>query len=219
MKKYYDIWYVKPSHVKVLDRQIVVQTILFGYFGTLCKMLIDELKPGDNVLQLGSTYGKLTPQVANFLGPNGEYHVEDILPIQVASCNRKMSPFPVKGGCVLNDSANDPGDQENMFDATYTYMLFHEITDDRKEKVMNRLMRSCKPGGKVICIEYHMPYKWTPLRPWMKFIWWWLEPLAFTCLDKELYEMGDKELAKQFTWRKELKCMGLYQKLVGIKKV
>lgn len=119
MKQIYDIWYVKPSHVKVLDRQIVVQTILFGFFGTLCRMLIDELVPGNNVLQLGSTYGKLTPEVAKFLGPNGEYHVEDILPIQVASCNRKMSQYPVKGGCILNDAANDPGDQENMFDAVY----------------------------------------------------------------------------------------------------
>lgn len=39
-------------------------------------------------------------------------------------------------------------------------MLFHEITDDRKTKVINRMMKSVKPGGKVICIEYHMPYKW-----------------------------------------------------------
>lgn len=40
-------------------------------------------------------------------------------------------------------------------------MLFHEITDDRKTKVINRMMKSVKPGGKVICIEYHMPYKWS----------------------------------------------------------
>lgn len=121
MKEIYDIWYVNPKKVKLLDRQIVVQTILFGYFGTLCKMLIKELKPGSNVLQLGSTYGKLTPLVAQHLGPDGEYHVEDILPIQVASCNRKMSPYPVKGGCVLHNACEDPGDQENMFDAVYIF--------------------------------------------------------------------------------------------------
>ena len=58
MEKIYTWCYVKPKNVKMLDRQAVVQTILFGYFQPLANMVCSELKPGQKLLQCGSTYGR-----------------------------------------------------------------------------------------------------------------------------------------------------------------
>ena len=88
MQDIYTWCYVKPVNVKALDRQLVVQTILFGYFQPLANMVCDELKPGQSILQTGSTYGKLIETVCKKLGPDGTYNICDIMPIQV-----RPSPF------------------------------------------------------------------------------------------------------------------------------
>ena len=51
----------------------------------------------------------------------------------------------------------------------------------------------------------------------MPIVYWLLEPLAFTVWNHQITELGDPELVKKFKWRKELRFMGLYQKLVGIR--
>ena len=117
MEKIYTWCYVKPKNVKMLDRQLVVQAILFGYFQPVAKMVCTELKPGMKLLQCGSTYGKLVATVSKTLGPEGTYNCCDIMPIQVASCNRKMSQFPCHGGCILEDAATHHPEEDKQYDA------------------------------------------------------------------------------------------------------
>ena len=44
MEKIYTWCYVKPKNVKMLDRQLVVQAILFGYFQPLANMVCTEAR-------------------------------------------------------------------------------------------------------------------------------------------------------------------------------
>ena len=81
-----------------------------------------------------------------------------------------------------------------------SFLLLHEVPDDTKRKVIDRIMMSVPVGGKAIFIVY-----------------WLLEPLAFTVWNHQITELGDPELVKKFKWRKELRFMGLYQKLVGVR--
>ena len=53
-------------------------------------------------------------------------------------------------------------------------------------------------GGKAIFIEYHKPA--------------WYSPWRYM-----ITELGDPNRVKKFKWKKELRFMGLYQKLVGIR--
>ena len=39
------------------------------------------------------------------------------MPIQVASCNRKMSQFPCHGGCILEDAATHHPEEDKQYDA------------------------------------------------------------------------------------------------------
>ena len=38
-----------------------------------------------------------------------------------------------------------------------SFLLLHEVPDDTKYKVINRIMMSVPVGGKAIFIEYHKP--------------------------------------------------------------
>ena len=58
---------------------------------------------------------------------------------------------------------------------------------------------------------------YSPWRYMMPIVYWLLEPLAFTVWNHQITELGDPELVKKFKWRKELRFMGLYQKLVGVR--
>lgn len=126
MEKIYTWCYVKPKNVKMLDRQAVVQTILFGYFQPLANMVCSELKPGQKLLQCGSTYGKLIATVSKKLGPEGTYNCCDIMPIQVASCNRKMSKYPCHGGCILEDAATHHPEEDKQYDAAWALVCVCE---------------------------------------------------------------------------------------------
>ena len=91
------------------------------------------------------------------------------------------------------------------------------MPDDTKYKVINRIMMSVPVGGKAIFIEYHKPARYSPWRYMMPIVYWLLEPLAFPVWNHQITELGDPNLVKKFKWKKELRFMGLYQKLVGIR--
>ena len=98
-----------------------------------------------------------------------------------------------------------------------SFLLLHEVPDDTKRKVIDRIMMSVPVGGKAIFIEYHKPAWYSPWRYMMPIVYWLLEPLAFTVWNHQITELGDPELVKKFKWRKELRFMGRYQKLVGVR--
>ena len=41
--------------------------------------------------------------------------------------------------------------------SSLSFLLLHEVPDDTKTKVINRIMKSVPVGGKAIFIEYHKP--------------------------------------------------------------
>src|SRR5690242_21447876 len=70
--------YVTPLATKLLDRQLVVQAILWGNAQRLIDDVLAELRPGDRVFQPAAVYGTFSSQVAARLGPSGRLDVRDI---------------------------------------------------------------------------------------------------------------------------------------------
>lgn len=46
---------------------------------------------------------------------------------------------------------------ELYFTLSLSFLLLHEVPDDTKRKVIDRIMMSVPVGGKAIFIEYHKP--------------------------------------------------------------
>ena len=201
--------YMNPRNVRLLDRELVVSVILWGQHKRLQRTAFAELSPGQRVLQPASVYGDFSRALARHLGPGGRLEVTDILPIQVASCRRKLRAIPHASARLAD--ARHPGG--GPYDAVCCYFLMHELPEDYKRQVVSALLSSIVPGGKVVFIDYHKPHWGHPLKGVTSLVFDTLEPFA-----KSLWRHDIAEYASHpddFGWRRDTYFGGLFQKVVA----
>lgn len=201
--------YLNPRNVRLLDRDIVVSTILWGNNHRLQQAAFAEFEPGQTVLQPAHVYGDMVPNLARSLGPEGHLEVIDVAPIQVEHCRRKLAGFPwARARCA---DARDPGG--GRYDAVCSFFLVHEMPDDYKRDVVDALLASVVPGGKVVFIDYHRPHWAHPLKWVTALVFAMLEPFAKSLWRHEIAEYASRP--EGFAWRKETYFGGLFQKVVA----
>lgn len=215
LKDTYTWAYLDPDNVRLLDRDWVVSLILWGNPKRLHQAVFDELAPGQSVLQSTHVYGGFIPDLARFLGPEGELEVLDIAPVQVANCRRKLAGPPEDRATTrihLGDARRPTG---HAYDGVISFFLLHELPDPDKRAAVDALLQSVKPSGKAIFIDYHKPVWFHPLKPVMSLVFDTLEPFA-----KGLWRQPIRDFASngtQFTWTTETLFGGLYQKTIAIR--
>lgn len=202
--------YLDPRHVPLLDRDLVVSTILWGNAHRLMNAAFEEFKPGMEVLQPACVYGPFSRQLAETVGAEGYLEVRDIAPVQIAHTRPKIAGLP-QAKLVRADAAQPVG---RSFDGICCFFLLHEVPDDWKVKIVANLLEAVRPGGKAVFVDYHKPAAWHPLKPIMMGVFKYLEPYARGLWDREIEEIAGP-LADQFTWRKITLFGGLYQKVVA----
>jgi len=212
MHEVYDWAYLNPRNVKLLDREIIVSLILWGNNRRLKQALLREIAPTATVLQAAHVYGSLIPEMAAKLSHPRQLEVVDISPLQIDRCRDKLSEFPQVITRVIDITAlrSIPRDVVSCF------FLLHEIPDDYKRAVVNRLLEHVAPGGKAVFIDYHKPVRLHPLRGIMHLIWRKLEPFAIGLVESEIEAFADN--GGTFTWSKRTYFGGLYQKVVAIRR-
>ncbi len=201
--------YLRPRSLRLLDRHLVVNSILWGNYNSLVRDACNEFAPGDHVLQAASVYGNLSSRLADRLGDEGFLDVIDVAPLQVAHCRRKLEGR--KNVQVRLADAASPG--KNGYDVVACFFLLHEVPDPKKHQVVNALLGAVRPGGKVMFVDYHRPVPWHPLRPVMAAVFRWLEPFADGLVSRPITDFAVHP--QDFHWRKETRFGGLYQKLVA----
>jgi ubiquinone/menaquinone biosynthesis C-methylase UbiE len=206
LRNVYTWAYLTPWLTGILDRQVVVQTILWGNAQRLIGDVLAAVKPGDRIFQPAAVYGDFSRQLARQVGPLGYLAVRDVAPVQVNLTRRKLVDLPqvnVAWGDAMAPEASD-------FDAVTCFFLLHEVPDDVKVRVVHAMLGLVRPGGKAIFVDYHRPHRWHPLRPLMKQIFAWLEPFAMTIWSREIEDLAGAA-GSAFRWRKRTRFGGLYQ--------
>ena len=201
--------YVNPRNVRLLDREIVVRTILWQQHMRLQRLAFAEIQPGQSVLQPASVYGSFAPNLARHVGRDGSLEVVDVAQVQVRSVTRKLAAFPNARvhHCNILDFGGGP------FDVVCCYFLLHEVPDDYKVRIVNWLLEKVEPGGKVVFVDYHKPRWWHPLKLITSIVFDTLEPYAKRLWWNEIRDFSAR--AERFTWRKETIFGGLFQKVVA----
>ena len=201
--------YLNPRSVKLLDRELVVATILWWQHRKLERMVLAEIDPGSTVLQTACVYGDLSPVLARHIGAEGSLEIVDVSKAQVDKCSEKMRNYPFVS--VRRLDVLDLGDGE--YDTVCCYFLMHEVPDDYKRGLVDVVLNNIGPDGKVVFIDYHKPHWANPLKPVMSIVFDTLEPFA-----KSLWRQDIRDFASEpekYHWRKE-SCFGdLYQKVVA----
>ena len=201
--------YLNPRNVRLLDRELVVSVILWGNHRRLRQATFAELRPGQRVLQPACVYGDFSTGLARYLGPQGWLEVIDIAPIQVASCRRKLHDFPQT--TVRHADATRPGGAP--YDAVCCYFLLHELPKDYKRAVVDALLESVIPGGKVIFVDYHRPHWAHPLKGITSLVFDTLEPFAKDLWHNEISHYASAR--NEFVWSTRTCFGGLFQKTIA----
>lgn len=205
----YDWAYLNPRNVRLLDRELVVAAILWGNHNRLRRSAFEEIRPGQQVLQSSCVYGDFSPALARHVGSKGRLQVFDVAPIQVEGCRRKLKDFP-QATVRLADAAEPSGE---LYDAVCCYFLLHEVPADYKRKVVDALLGSVVPGGKVIFVDYHKPHFAHPLKPITSLVFDTLEPFAKGLWHNEIADFSSAP--DGFVWGKQTYFGGLFQKVTA----
>jgi ubiquinone/menaquinone biosynthesis C-methylase UbiE len=209
MQEIYYWAYLNPRNVKLLDRELVVRTILWQQHKRLQRLAFVEIEPGQNVLQSTCVYGSFSANLAEHIGSDGTLDIVDIAEVQVNNAQLKLQSYPQ----ITVHHANVIQLDNKPFDVVLCYFLLHELPDVDKHKAVNVLLEKVAPGGKVVFIDYHKPRWWHPIKPITSLVFDKLEPFAKGLWRKEIRDFADKP--QHYSWRKE-PCFGdLFQKVVA----
>jgi SAM-dependent methyltransferase len=200
--------YLRPRSLKLLDRHLVVNGILWGNYRKLVRNACSEFAGGQRVLQAASVYGDLSSRLALQVGSHGFLDVIDVSPLQVEHCRRKLAGR-INVRVRVADAAS-PG--EAGYDGACCFFLLHEVPEENKRQIVGALLASVRVGGKVVFVDYHRPARWHPLKPVMSLVFRWLEPFAKSLWSGEIRDLAPPGPA--FHCRKETWFGGLYQKVV-----
>ena len=211
LRSVYGWAYLTPWLARLLDHQLVVQTILWGNAQKLIADVLAELAPGDKVFQPAAVYGDFSRQLAVAIGPEGRLDVRDIAPLQVNLTRRKLAGLP-QAHVAWGDAAAPA--RERLYDAVTCFFLLHEVPDDMKERIAAAMLSLVAPGGKAVFVDYHRPHRRHPLKPLMRRIFDRLEPFAVGLWEREIEAWAGPQ-AQDFTWRKRTRFGGLYQIVVA----
>ena len=212
LRDVYSWAYLTPRLAAYLDRQLVVQIILWGNAQRLTDDALAEMKTGDRVFQPAAVYGDFSRQVSAKIGSCGKLDVRDIAPLQVDLTRHKLSDLPQVR--VLRGDASDPDPDEEKVDVVACFFLLHEVPDEMKVKIVRSTLNLVAPGGKAVFVDYHRPHRFHPLKPVMRRIFDWLEPFATSMWSREIRDWAGPTGA-DFRWRKRTRFGGMYQTVVA----
>ena len=201
--------YLHPRAVRLLDRALVVNAILWGNYGRLVRAACAQFRPGEQVLQAASVYGNQPLQLADRLGPNGQLTVIDVSRLQVEHLRRKLATRA--NARVRLADATAPG--RESYDGVCCFFLLHEMPDCYKRRVVNALLARVKPGGRAVFVDYARPRWFHPLRGIMWLVNRWLEPYAASLWRNPIRSFADE--AVRFDWSERRLFLGLYQLVVA----
>lgn len=203
--------YLSRTGRAVFDRPAMVSAILWGNARRLMSDAAAEFSTGTRVLQTACVYGDFSARLADRVGPQGRLDVIDIAPLQVANCRRKLAAYPQVRLRVADTAAHDG----TGYDGVCCFFLLHEVPEDYKHRIVDRVLGSLRPGGKAVFVDYHAPRRWHPLRGVMSLVFRWLEPFAPALWQREIASYATR--AGEFSWTKQTYFGGLYQKTVAVR--
>ena len=201
--------YLNPVNVRLLDRDCVANTILWGNYRRLTRAACNEFQRGEHVLQAASVYGSQPEQLAKRLGPAGRLEILDVSELQVRRQRRRLAALP--NVTVRLADAALPGN--GTYDAVCCFFLLHEIPDTYKHRVVPALLARVRPGGRVVFVDYARPQWFHPLRGLMALINYWLEPYAASLWRHPIRSFAANAVG--FSWTERRLFLGLYQVVVA----
>jgi ubiquinone/menaquinone biosynthesis C-methylase UbiE len=164
LQLHYDWAYIRPSGVRLFERDWLVDLILWGNYRRLGDAALEALGeelPG-STLQIACVYGDLTSRIAARVPHGGRLDVIDILPVQLANLRDKLPrDAPVQMSLQDSTALAEP---DASYDRAVLFFLLHEQPADARARTVAEALRVVKPGGRIVIVDFSPPRWWQPLR-------------------------------------------------------
>jgi precorrin-6B methylase 2 len=110
-----------------------------------------NLKPADVVADVGAGTGYFTFRISPLV-KQGKVYAVDIQPEMLAVIEERKKKYQVENVIAVQGTETDTKLPENALDAVLMVDAYHEFSYPRE--MMESIVKSLKPGGRVILIEY-----------------------------------------------------------------
>lgn len=126
--------------------------------------LIDrlQLKPGMKTGDIGAGTGRLSVLMANRIQPGGQVWAVDVQPEMVTYLQAKAAKLGKNQLLVGLSSATSPNIPPATLDLAVLVDVYHELEYPRE--FLQDLMKSVKPGGQIVFVEYRANDKTVPIK-------------------------------------------------------
>ena len=206
----YSWLYLNPRLYNFLNNSLLLNCLTLGYHSILAEEVKKEISNYSHVLQIGTTLGSQIEKAYSALGMLGSYTIADIIPQQLESCREKHLDQHIN--FVHADISKTI---KGKYDVIICYMLLHELPPHTRTNLLNNVIKSLKPGGKAVFIDYHLPSSYNPLKYVIRAVNRLYQPFA-----EALWKNSIKDLTPQAetcTWSQQSYFGGIYQKVVATK--
>ena len=111
-----------------------------------------DLKPGMSVADLGAGSGFYAWRIGRRVGERGIVYAVDIQPEMVRLLEKRMAQKGASNVKALLGTATDPRLPAGALDLVVMVDVYHEL--EFPYEVLNSIVRSLKPGGRLAFVEY-----------------------------------------------------------------
>lgn len=120
-------------------------------------------RPGAVVADLGAGSGYFTLPLARRVGPQGTVYAVDVQPEMLDILRGKLAEAEVDNVELVLGAEADPRLPEGVVDLVLLVDVYHELEYPRE--LMQEVVRSLVPGGRVVLVEYRAEDPDLPIRP------------------------------------------------------
>lgn len=126
--------------------------------------LIDRLnlKPGMKVGDIGAGTGRLSVLMANRVQPDGQVWAVDVQPEMVSHLRARAAQLGKNRLLASLSTATSPNIPTSTLDLAVLVDVYHELEYPRE--FLQNLMKSVKPGGQIVFVEYRANDKTVPIK-------------------------------------------------------
>lgn len=141
-------WLIRPERVEEEQPERAVEAL--------------RLQKGQTVADVGAGVGYFSWLLAERVGSEGTVYAVEIQPEMLRLLEQERARRRVRNVIPTLGKVDDPGLPENALDLVLMVDVYHELAEP--QKVLRRLHRALKPGGRLVLIEYKKEEPWIPIR-------------------------------------------------------
>lgn len=122
-----------------------------------------ELKPGNYVADIGADSGYHTRRIAKAVAEKGKVFAVDIQSEMLSLLDQRLVEEGILNVMPVLRKIDDANLEESSIDLALMVDVYHEFS--HPYEMIESIVLSLKPGGRLVFVEYRAEDDWVPIKP------------------------------------------------------